>query len=201
MLRWLSCVLLVASLLTVGLEAQRSGGGFHGSAFRGFGSGFYGQACRGGHRGAFLSHRFGQNSSYGWGGAFLFPDYLPDDDSYVQPQPQPSTNEPAPPPQQVYYQRKPEKAPADPQTIELPTVAAEAPSEVPPPTTFILTSGERLEARRFVLTTGGLWVTVNRIERSIPLASLDLEATLAANRERGVNLQIPADHNEISLSF
>jgi hypothetical protein len=196
MLRSLSCALLVASLLTVGVEAQRAGGGFHGNGFRGFSPGFYGQACRG-HRG--FSHRFGPNSGYGWGGAFLFPDFLPDAETYVEPQSEPPANERAPQP--VYYQPEPEKPSADPQTIELPPAAAQSPSQLPPATMFILTTGERLEARRFVLTTGGLSVTVNRMERRIPLASLDLEATLAANRERGVNLQIPADHNEISLSF
>lgn len=194
MLRKLSCSLLVVSLLTVGVEAQRSGGGFHGSGFHGFGPGFRGHT---GHRG--FHHRFGPDSGYGWGGAFFFPDFLPDDDSYVQAQSEPPANQPASQPQPVNYQPEPEKPPADPQTIELPPVA-QAPSQLPP-ALFILTNGERFEARRFVLTTSDLSVTVNRIERMIPLASLDLEATRAANRQRGINLLIPADHNVISLSF
>jgi hypothetical protein len=30
---------------------------------------------------------------------------------------------------------------------------------------------------------------------------LDIDATVTANRERGIDLRIPADRNEISLSF
>ncbi len=35
----------------------------------------------------------------------------------------------------------------------------------------------------------------------IGLDRLDLDATIAANHERGIDLRIPADRNEISLSF
>lgn len=195
MWRTLACALLVASL-AIGVEAQRDGG-FHGSGFRGLGPAFYGHA---GHHG--FSHRFGPNFGDGWGGAYLFPDFLPDDESYVPPQSEqfePPANEPQAQP--VYYQPEPETPPAEPQMIELPPVATQAQSELPLATMFILTSGERLEAHRFVLTTSSLSVTVNRRERTIPLSSIDLEATLTVNRERGINLQIPADHNEISLSF
>ena len=38
-------------------------------------------------------------------------------------------------------------------------------------------------------------------QRTIPLDMLDINATIAANREREVDLRIPADRNEISLSF
>ena len=70
-----------------------------------------------------------------------------------------------------------------------------------PPAMFVLKSGERLEARRFLLTATSLSMNINRQQRVIPLDALDLDATIAANRQRGVNLQIPADHNEICLSF
>jgi hypothetical protein len=196
MLRTLCCALLVTSLLTVCVEAQR-GGGFQGGGFRGFGAGMRGYSGHIGRRG--FSHGYGRrNSGYNaWGGAFLFPDFLPDDESYSYVEP--PANQPAP--QAAYYRPEQERPPADPQMIELPTTTEPAQSTLPPTTTFILTNGERLEARRFVLTASDLSVTVNRAERRIPLDSLDLDATLAANRARGINLQIPADHNEISLSF
>ena len=70
-----------------------------------------------------------------------------------------------------------------------------------PPAMFVLKIGERLEARRFLLTATSLSMNINRQQRVIPLDALDLDATIAANRQRGVTLQIPADHNEICLSF
>ena len=66
---------------------------------------------------------------------------------------------------------------------------------------FILTNGERFEAQRYLLTRDNLYVTVDRQQRTIPLSMLDINATVAADRERGISLRIPADRNEISLSF
>jgi hypothetical protein len=193
MLRMLACALLVPFLLTVGVEAQRSGGGLHAGGFRGFGPSF------GGYGGVGQRGFYGRNSAYGWGEAYVYPAFLPDDESSGQPPAEPLGNEAAPP--SMYDRPEAERLPADPQTIELPSVTAPSPSQLPPATMFVLTSGERVEARRFVLTTSDLSLTVNRTERTIPLTSLDLDRTLAANRERGIHLQIPTDHNEISLSF
>jgi len=66
---------------------------------------------------------------------------------------------------------------------------------------FILRNGERFEARRYLLTHDNLSLTVDRRQRSIPLAMLDIDATVAANRERGIDLRIPADRSEISVGF
>ena len=70
-----------------------------------------------------------------------------------------------------------------------------------PPTIFILASGERLEARRYVLTASNLSLSVGRQERTVPLDVLDINATIAANQMRGIDLRIPESRNEISLSF
>jgi hypothetical protein len=64
-----------------------------------------------------------------------------------------------------------------------------------------LANGERLETRRFVLTASNLSVSIERQKRTVPIALLDLNATIRANRERGIDLLIPYDRNEISLSF
>jgi len=66
---------------------------------------------------------------------------------------------------------------------------------------FVLHNGKRLETERFVLTVHSLTINMDRRERVIPIEALDLGGTTAANRERGINLRIPADRNEISLSF
>ena len=95
----------------------------------------------------------------------------------------------------------PETTPAKAQVIEVPGGADLPAAKTLPPTIFILTNGERLETRRFVLTASSLSVSVDRRQRTIPLDMLDINATITANRERGIDLRIPADRNEISLSF
>lgn len=87
------------------------------------------------------------------------------------------------------------------QFIEIPAAAHSPAAKIPPPTVFILSNGERLETRRFVLSASALSVSIDRQQRTVPLDTLDLKATLAANRERGIDLRIPNDRNEISLSF
>jgi hypothetical protein len=52
-----------------------------------------------------------------------------------------------------------------------------------------------------VLTASALSVGVDRHERTIPVDMLDIDATVAANRERGIDLRVPADRNEIFLTF
>ena len=95
----------------------------------------------------------------------------------------------------------PETTPAKAQVIEVPGGADSTTAKTLPPTIFILTNGERLETRRFVLTASSLSVSVDRRQRTIPLDMVDINATITANRERVIDLRIPADRNEISLSF
>ena len=66
---------------------------------------------------------------------------------------------------------------------------------------FILNDGERLEGREFLLTASDLSLTIDHHRRNIPLQMLNVEGTISANRERGIDLRIPADRTEISLSF
>jgi len=64
-----------------------------------------------------------------------------------------------------------------------------------------MSNGERLETRRFVLTASLLSVSIDRQQRTVPLDMLDINATITTNHERGIDLRIPDDRNEISLSF
>jgi hypothetical protein len=91
--------------------------------------------------------------------------------------------------------------PARPQVIEIPGNANSAASQTLPPAVFILTSGQRLEARRYTLTPEILYLTVDRQPRSVPLSLLDIDATIAADRARGIDLRIPADRGEIFVGF
>ena len=108
------------------------------------------------------------------------------------------TNGPAPP---VVISRTPQPPVPKAQVIEIPGVANSAPAKMLPPTLFILANGERLETRRYVLTASHLSVNIERRQRTLPLDMLDINATITANRERGIDLQIPTDRTEISLSF
>ncbi|MGO8787107.1 MAG: hypothetical protein ACLQVL_06960 [Terriglobia bacterium] len=84
---------------------------------------------------------------------------------------------------------------------EVPGVAIAAPAKPRPPSVFLLKNGEKLEARRYTITGGSLHVTADGKPRVIPLTELDLNATLAANSERGVNLRIPTNPNDVVLGF
>ncbi len=96
---------------------------------------------------------------------------------------------------------EPERAAAKPLVIEVPASGNSTPAKLLPPTIFILANGERLETRRFLLTTSNLLVDADRNRRIVPIDMLDIAATTTANHERGIDLRIPADKNEISLSF
>jgi hypothetical protein len=128
-------------------------------------------------------------------GSYFFPYYEP----YWEEQPE--VEEPPAQQAQVVVQRTAEPPVPRGQVIEIPSAANASPARVLPPTIFILSNGERLESRRFVLTANSLTVSIDRQHRSVPLDQVDINATIAANRERGIDLRIPDDRNEISLSF
>lgn len=102
---------------------------------------------------------------------------------------------------QVVVQRTPETVVPKGQFIEISPAANSATARPLPPTIFVLVNGERLESRRFVLTASALSVSIERQQRSVPLGQIDISATVAANHERGIDLRIPDDRNEISVGF
>jgi hypothetical protein len=188
--------LLVASVLGGSLQAQRAVATFHGNAARSPGrSGFVGQ------RGSSNRFLLGRSHFHRNGAGTVFaPYFVPYDESfgYEQPETEAVTNGPVPP---AAIPRTPEPAVPKAQVIEIPGASSSTTAKMLPPTIFILANGERLETRRFLLTASDLSVSIDRRQRTIPLDLLDLDATVAANHERGIDLRIPADRNEISLSF
>lgn len=192
MLRAAFAALLAACLLSGCLQAQRAAA--HASAARPsahFGAGGHrGGVNRSSQRYTLLPSRSARRT-----GAGSY--FLPYGESFDNGQPDAEAAN-APPPVVIPH---PAEAPLPKaQVIEIPGVA-NSPAKELPPAVFILTSGERLEARRFVLTASNLSVSIDRQQRTVPLAMLDLNATLAANHGRGIDLRIPDDRNEISLSF
>ena len=213
MLRSLPLVLLVALIFTLPLRAQRSGATFQGHAdgLRAH-SGFLGQRNlsngpfpHSGVQNGILPDRFHLHHHARNG--ILLPYFLPEYDPfwYEQPETEGAGVEPAP--SAVLEQRDDrqlgsrEKPVPKSQIIDIPSASRSRAAKKLPPTVFILQDGERLESREFLLTASDLSLTVNHYRRTIPLQMLNVDATIAANRERGLDLRIPADRTEISLSF
>jgi len=179
-------IVLALTLLSGSLQAQRVAPAFHGSA--------------GGRRG--VSNRpFARRGSAGnfhrrgGYGSYFVPDYEPF--GYDQPENETATSGQP----QMVIQRVQEPPVPKGQVIEIPAAANSSAAKVLPPTIFILANGERLESRRFVLTSRLLSLSIDRQQRSVPLDRVDINATITANHERGIDLRIPDDRNEISLGF
>ena len=198
MLRAGAFSLLILSLLAVPVCAQRGAASFHpsftGLSAHGGSMRIADGSFRGVHRGPLRRDR----------GVLFAPYWFPFDELGGYEPPYAESTGPDSPPI-VLQSSAPDRVPGTPKIIEVPRESSRAeilPSAKPlPPAIFILKNGERLEAHRFLLRNGSLSFNANRQPRTIPLDSLDLDATLAANRERGIDLHVPADPNEISLSF
>jgi thiol-disulfide isomerase/thioredoxin len=107
--------------------------------------------------------------------------------------------------------------PSGPKIIEVPQAPREVPrasrsrhAPAPKPasktkpaqkTIFVLANGERLESDEYTMEAGTLQVTVGGERRVIALSALDMKATVALNRQRGIELKIPQSRNEVSVSF
>jgi hypothetical protein len=199
--------LLIVSFLDGSLPAQRAGASFQGNAAGmparpGF-VGPRGFPNRSFPRRAIFSSRFHPRQDTV--GSIVVPYFFPYDEPYGYEQPAEAVPNGTAPPVVVVQsddrQSRTPEPPAKAQVIEFPGAANSTAAKTLPPTIFILADGERLETRRFVLTASNLSVSIGRRQRTIPVDKLDIDATLTANQERGIDLRIPADRNEISLSF
>lgn len=61
-------------------------------------------------------------------------------------------------------------------------------------TVFVLSDGQRVETHDYILTAESVRLTTDGLQRSIPMSALDMKATIAANRERGIELKMPSRH-------
>ena len=202
----LFALLTVAILVAAPMRAQRVGGAFHGGGTPmpgGNGPGFGG---RPGFPNSSFSHHPGHSRFSNNGSGYAPWDYPYWDEEPFEsyPDPEPPENVTSPPVLVLESRdcRAPAPVPQPPKLIEVPqTREAGATPKPEPPTLFIFANGERLEARVYILTADSLHVEIGRQRRTILIGEVDLDATIAANRERGIDLQIPTDRNQIFLSF
>jgi hypothetical protein len=207
MLRAASFTLLAISVLASAIQAQRAASsgqasaGTHGTASARTLIGVQpshpgGASAQRGLPNSAISTRHRRHDDSGTG---LWPYELPfygaeDDVAEVAPEQEPEPREQA---ESETRQKPLPKA----QLIELPEPEHATAAKPLPPTIFVLTNGERLETQRFLLTANTLSLSDHRQDRTIPLGMVDLDATEAVNHERGIDLRIPTDRNEVSLRF
>ncbi len=85
--------------------------------------------------------------------------------------------------------------------INVPVGQSTLPLKPVPKTIFVLANGDRLEADHYALYPTSLHVVVGGQQRTIALSALDMKATVAVNRERGINLNIPKSRGEVFVTF
>lgn len=85
--------------------------------------------------------------------------------------------------------------------IEVPGGQSTLPPKIVPKTIFVFVNGARLETDRYTLDATFLHATVDGQQRTIALRTLDIKATLALNRQRGVDLNIPKNQSEMFVAF
>jgi hypothetical protein len=220
---WRSGLLVLMTLLLSAalLQAQRAGKGFSGGTHMRVGSGF-----RTGPPGGFFPGRDGFHHNDDGFGAIWLPWYSPYGDYWDGPsagdfpvwdyvnfppsdvtQRGPSYQQSADTtsPQAIVTEkedrRSPTPPPEPPRLIEVPP-SKEAPIAKPlPATLFVLRDGEQLESHHYMVTAESLQVVVGRQQRTIPISALDLDATIAGNHGRGIEVIIPQDRSTVFIGF
>ena len=84
-----------------------------------------------------------------------------------------------------------ERAEAAPPRSSPQAAPAAAARETPaPPTVLVYRDGHRIEARNYAIAGRTLWIFSEERARKVSLAELDLDATIRANEERGVEFPV-----------
>ncbi|MGA7459498.1 MAG: hypothetical protein WBW69_04690 [Candidatus Korobacteraceae bacterium] len=202
---------------TAVLQAQRGGGGSHGGAHGAVARGPAASRNSGGigvNGGQGFRRRGNWNGyGYGWPGYYggygldwdlPYWDYVnfPPTDGAPGPdnEAQGYANNAAPRPVAMTRERAPAIPVQSPQLIEVP-LPKDAVVKPQPPALFVLTNGEKLESRRYVLSADSLQIDVGRRQRTIPISDLNVDATIAANQQRGIDVAIPQDRSSLFVGF
>jgi hypothetical protein len=79
--------------------------------------------------------------------------------------------------------------------LPAPVVAPEAGAEErPPAAVLVYRDGHQGEVQNYAILGQTLWVFTSQTTHRIPLADLDLEATVKANAERGIDFPLSPSH-------
>lgn len=142
-------------------------------------------------------HARHQRDTYGFS---AFPYFLPDYET-GWPEEEQSSQEPNRAPLVRVHDETRDREPLPAQVIEIANTSKNTETKPLPATVFVLKNGEKLESQSYLLTASSVSLTLHGNRRTIPLQMVDLDATIAANRDRGIDLRVPNDRNEISLRF
>ena len=159
-----------------------------------------------GHRGHNNGNGFGYPwyLGYGdyWGDSWAYGDYGPDgppnESAY---QPQSSGVSPSAIVMQTPQRMTPSAPAPSPKLVEIPQDGPATPAKAQPPALFVLQNGQHIESDRYVLSDKSVTLDVGRQQRTIPISDIDLNETMAANRQRGVEIAFPRDSNYLFMSF
>ena len=80
-------------------------------------------------------------------------------------------------------------------------VKDQAPPKPPASAVFILSNGQKVESGDYVITVDSVRLQQDGKERLIPMSTLNVNATVAANHERGLDLKFPESKSQITISF
>jgi hypothetical protein len=215
MRRWWSVATLGLFLLALPAWAQRRGGGGGGAHFASGGHFSGGHAFSGHASGAFRSGGFGRGNHislrignpyysrgfyrgwgypyayYPWGYGWYGDDYdndSGDQDSYAAYAAPPY---PAPYPENSGLQRDVEALSGKIDRLQADVEARNRPKEEEPATALVFRDQHVEEVHNYAIAGGTLWVLNEQAAKKIPLAQLDIPATVKMNDDRGIEFQVP----------
>src|SRR5271165_5715314 len=80
-------------------------------------------------------------------------------------------------------------------------VKGQAPPKPAAPAVFILSNGQKIESGDYVITVDSVRLQQDGQERIFPLSKVNVDATVAANHERGLDLKFPDSKAQIMIRF
>lgn len=91
-------------------------------------------------------------------------------------------------------------------TLQIGTAGVSKPVPELPPAQIVFRDGHTEEAQKYMIQDGALYIssdywTTGSWTRKIPLAILDIPATLKLNKDRGTKFNLPSGPNEVAIRF
>jgi len=125
---------------------------------------------------------------YGYEDPFFYDTENEDQDSYASYQ---DPSYPAPPPEGSGLRSDVQALSGKIDRLQADVEARNRPKEMEPATALVFQDKHVEEVRNYAIAGGTLWVLNQNAAKKIPLAQLDLPATVKMNDDRGVDFQVP----------